>query len=499
MLLFAGFQVWVWFGLDVQRQDKIMRSLGAGFLAVVLVVLWWLLYSRTRWKPRLGVFALVLVVGVGVGSLFRFRTVTGDLMPVLEPRWRQSSVTAVTDTNLLASAPGFVLADFPQFLGPDRRVNLAGIELSRDWHQQPPRQLWRRPVGAGWSGFAVAGKAAVTLEQDGDNEVVACYDLLTGEPRWRHAYAARYDTPVGGLGPRTVPTIVGDRVVTLGATGVLNCFTLAGGRPLWTVDILAENGASVPDWGLAGSPLVHEGRVIVSAGGSDGRSLVAYDLGTGARHWSGGGARAGYSAPTLGVLDGFEQVLIFNQNAVAAHDPADGRVLWEYPWGKGQPHVALPIVVSSNTLFVSSGYGIGAELLEVRRDAAGKWSAEQVWRSIRMKAKFTNVARRGDFIYGLDDGMLACLDLNDGSQRWKEGRYGHGQMIMVDGLVILTAEDGGIVLLEPTPDAPNELARIEAFDHKQWNPPALAGQLLLVRTDREAACYRLPLLQNPGR
>lgn len=491
LLGLTGYLLWIWIGMDVQRQDKNLHTGATLAIGLGLVLLWWLLLSRTRWKLRLGLFGLALAVGAAFAVMFKFRDVTGDLVPVFEPRW--SSARNLEQPNQTIDASQMVLRDFPQFLGPDRSVTFVGVELARDWHQRPPQLVWRRSVGAGWSGFAVAGERAVTIEQDGENEVVTCYHLLTAEPLWRHADPARYDSPIGGVGPRTVPAIVGDRVITLGATGVLNCLDLADGSPFWTVNILTDNDGKVPEWGLAGSPLVQDGRVIVSAGGTNGRSLVAYDLETGARVWSAGDSRTGYSSPMLGTLGGTEQLLIFNRDGVAGHAAESGALLWKYPWGTGHPHVALPIVVSSNTVFVSSGYGIGAELIEVDRAGEG-WSAERVWKSMRMKAKFTNVARRGEFIYGLDDGMLACLDLTDGSQRWKEGRYGHGQMIMVNGLLILTAEGGDVILLDPTPEGPNELARFNAFDHKQWNPPALAGQLLLVRTDREAACYRLPLV-----
>jgi outer membrane protein assembly factor BamB len=152
------------------------------------------------------------------------------------------------------------------------------------------------------------------------------------------------------------------------------------------------------------------------------------------------------------------------------------------------------VVVSSNRVLFSSGYGVGAELLEVVRTDSGKFTAKLVWKSIRMKAKFAHLFARDGFLYGLDDGILACVDLADGSQRWKEGRYGHGQGLLVGELYLLLAESGELVLLRPTPDAPNELARLRAFDSKTWNPPALSGDLLFVRNDQEAACLRLRIL-----
>jgi outer membrane protein assembly factor BamB len=335
------------------------------------------------------------------------------------------------------------------------------------------------------------------MEQHGPDEVITCYHLLTGEQIWTNAYPARYESPAGGVGPRTVPLIVSNRVYALGATGFLNCLDRDTGQSLWLKDVLGENSAPLPQWGVAGSPLHHDGKIIVNPGGTGGRSLVAYAAASGGLAWSGGDAPCSYGSPALMTLAGVEQILMFNQPSITSHDPATGAVLWEHPWRGDQPRVALPVAVSPDTVLFSSGYGVGAELLRVARPDSG-WVVESVWRSIRMKAKFANMIRKDGFLYGLDDGILACLDLADGSQRWKEGRYGHGQLLLVGDLLLVTAENGEVVLLEPTPDAPNELSRFTAFDHKQWNPPALAGQLLLVRTHREAAAYVLPLLTEPA-
>jgi outer membrane protein assembly factor BamB len=195
----------------------------------------------------------------------------------------------------------------------------------------------------------------------------------------------------------------------------------------------------------------------------------------------------------LATLAGSLQVLAFNNGSVSGHDPAAGTTLWEHPWGNGNVVCASPVVVSSNRVLFSSGYGVGAELLEISPSATGKFSVNQIWKSIRMKAKFAHLYVRDGFLYGLDDGIFACVDMQDGSQRWKEGRYGHGQGLAVGDLYLLMAESGELVLLRPTPEAPNELARHRVFDAKTWNPIALSGDLLLVRNDREAACLRLKL------
>ncbi|MBI5684146.1 MAG: PQQ-like beta-propeller repeat protein [Verrucomicrobia bacterium] len=464
----------------------------------VLVLLWLMFFSRLPWKTRwLALGIAVCVVGLPV-ALFEIHGVTGDLVPIIKPRWR--SVTPVETESKAGLPVGLdkqtpaVAPLWPQFLGPFRNSTLPdGPKLARDWTKQPPQKLWRQPIGPAWSGFAVAGERAITLEQRGTNEVVACYELRTGTVLWSHADAGRYANTVAGEGPRTTPAIVGDKVVTLGGTGILNCLDLATGRAIWSENILTENERRVNIWGTAGSPLVLGGSVIVNPGGNKGRSLVAYRLADGGRAWGGGDDGSGYSSPCAAVLCGVPQVLIFNDHAVFGHDQATGRVLWEYSWNPAHAHVTQPIVLEGDRVLVSSGYGEGSQLLQLQRDGAGRFTVKQLWRTRKLKSKFNNMVVRDGHVYGLDDGTLACVDLATGQLKWREGRYGHGQFILVRDLLIITAENGDVALVEPVPVGRRELTRFPAITGKTWNPPTLAGDLLLVRNDEEAACYRLPL------
>ncbi|MDP3069393.1 MAG: PQQ-like beta-propeller repeat protein [Opitutaceae bacterium] len=477
-------------------QQKNMTSMGIVLGVFALLLIWWTCFSRARWRLRLGVTLGVLgALGLGAG-IFRIKGVSGDLVPILVLRWEKTDRAAPATAPAAAALPAVdtrARADFPQFLGPDRTGVLAGPALDPDWAARPPRELWRRKVGAGWSGFAIAGPRAITQEQDGPRELVVCYDLASGRVLWTHGDAARYDNPIGGEGPRATPTIVGDRVFTLGSTGRLNALDLATGRVLWTRDLIADTGATMPEWGYAGSPLVLDDRVIVSAGGKADQSLLALRAATGERIWASGTAAAGYGSPFVATLAGRRQILAYNHRRITAHDAADGAVLWEYPWGRGYPHVAVPVIAGDNRVVFSAGYGVGSELLEIKAAPGGGLAAERVWQSLKLKAKLANPVARDGFIYGLDDGMLTCLDLRDGAQKWKEGRHGHGQSLLVDDLFLLMAEDGELLLLKPTPEGPGELRRHRVFSSKTWNPLALAGDLLVVRNDLEAVCLRLPL------
>ena len=470
-----------------------------GVAALVLSLLWVMCFSRLTWRRRWWILGSAAAILALPSALFEIHGVTGDVMPILKPRWQRGNLP-VAESRTAGNA---VVVDkpmpagaglWPQFLGPFRNSMLPdGPKLARDWAAQPPQKLWRQPIGPAWSGFAVAGERAVTLEQRGKNEAVVCYELHTGRVLWSHADAGRFANTIAGEGPRTTPAIVGGKVVTLGGTGILNCLDLATGRVVWSKNVIAENQGHVNIWGTSGSPLVLGDSVIVNPGGKNGRSLVAYRLGNGERIWGGGDDNASYSSPATATLCGVAQVLIFNDQAVFGHEQSSGRVLWEYPWNAGHEHVAQPIVLEGDRVLVSSGYGEGSRLLQVQRDGAGRFTVKQLWRTRKLKAKFNNMVTRDGCVYGLDDGTLACVELATGALKWREGRYGHGQFILVRDLLIITAENGDVALVEPVPSGRRELARFPALTGKTWNPPALAGDLLLVRNDEEAACYRLPV------
>jgi outer membrane protein assembly factor BamB len=434
----------------------------------------------------------IVMAGALAGG-FRIRGVDGNLVPILEWRWGTRAIpqpTATTPSPAVEAPPG--ATDFAQFFGPNRDGVLAGPRLTTDWSAQPPERLWRQPVGAAWSGFAVAGGVAVTQEQRGPEEGVAAYDLATGRPLWWQADQTRYTSTLAGEGPRATPTIAGSRVLTVGATGVFNCLDLTSGQVVWRKDFLGEAGATQPDWGFSGSPLVLDDMVVLNPGGGANRALMACSITDGAVRWTGGTGGPSYSSPLVTTLGGVRQVLLFG-GSLTAHDAGTGAVLWSFPWPGGHPHVAMPVRVGEADWILSSGYGTGSARLTVARDETGNWSATEVWRTNRMKSKFSNPVLHRGHLYGLDDGVLACLDVATGELKWRDGKYGHGQVLLVGEHLLVMAEKGDVVLVDPQPDSLRELTRFSALTGKTWNPPALAGAYLVVRNDVEAACYRLPV------
>jgi outer membrane protein assembly factor BamB len=331
----------------------------------------------------------------------------------------------------------------------------------------------------------------VTHEQAGEEEALTCRDALTGALLWTHGEPGHYATTIAGEGPRATPTIAGGRVYALGSLGTLVCVDLATGTRVWRHSLHDELGAGVPGWGFSGSPLVADGRVIVSAGGSDGRSVAAFDAKTGALLWAKGDEGNSYGSPFPAVLDGVPQVVVFGGRSVAAHDAATGTLLWRQAWGVGQPLVAVPVVAGPDRLMVSAGYGVGAELFSVRRGLDGAWTNRSEWASKKLKAKFANPVRFGNLAVGLDDGILAAIDLADGRQLWKDLRLGHGQGVRCGGILLVLSESGELVALRPDAAGPHELARLKVFSGKCWNPVAMAGDRLYLRNDAEAACYRI--------
>jgi len=498
-LLLAGAIAAVWLVPDWTRQYRVMATGAGGLLLLACALLWILALSGWRAKHKLfAVAACVLAVGALCASV-RIEGVSGDLVPVLSWRWSSPPELEKPGTPRPVAAPAALdPLDYPRFLGSQGDSKVRGVRLARDWSARPPRLVWRRPVGAGWSSFAIAQGRAYTQEGRGEEECINCYDLARGEPVWIHAYPARFETTIGGEGPRATPSVAGGSVFALGATGILSCVDASTGEKRWSRNIVEENGARVPEWGKSCSPLVAGERVLVSAGGKGGRSLVAYHASSGERIWSGGDARSGYASPLLAELAGSAQVVVFNSDSVAGHDLETGRVLWSHPWIKEHPNVAQPVALGGGRLLVSSGYGVGAALLEVERAPDGAFRASELWRQRTLKSKLSNIIERQGRVFGLDDGILVCLRLEDGERAWKGGRYGHGQLLLVEDLLIVQAENGDVALVEASEEGHRELGRVSPLSDKTWNHPAFRPPYLLVRNHKEAVCLELPLLPASG-
>lgn len=345
-------------------------------------------------------------------------------------------------------------------------------------------------MGGGYASFVVADGVAFTIEQRREQEVVAAYHVETGRELWTHGWEARF-TESTGDGPRATPTWDAGRIYALGGTGELRCLDAKTGRALWSKNILRDNGASNLQWGMAAAPLIVGDKVIVQPGGSSNKSVVAYNKMTGAPAWKVLNDQASYTSPMLVTLAGRPQVLAVTARRVVGLAPEDGSLLWEHPWANSSGiNIAQPIVVSPDRFFISAGYGKGASLVEVT--AAGKaLSARQVWENNSMKNKFNSSVFHEGHVYGLDEGILSCVDVSTGERKWRGGRYGYGQVVLVGGMLVVTTEEGEIVFVKPTPAQHSEVARFPALEGKTWNVPAVADGRLFVRNETQMACYKL--------
>ena len=383
-------------------------------------------------------------------------------------------------------------ADWAGFRGPARDGIVRGVQIDTDWSQKPPLALWRRPIGPGWSSFAVHGNLLYTQEQRGDDEIVACYNLTTGEPVWRHRDAARFWESNAGAGPRATPTLSGGRVYTFGATGILNALDARSGSVIWSRNAASDTKRKVPGWGFASSPLVVGHVVIVAAAGT----LAAYDVVTGDPRWFGPTGGFGYSSPHLSTIDGVAQVLLLNGEGAISVGPSDGTLLWKHAWRCDS--IVQPAVTADGDVLIGSGSGISTEVgmrrIAVVREPGG-WIVKERWTSTGLKPYYNDFVVHEGHAFGFDGSILACIDLEDGKRKWKGGRYGHGQLVLLpdQDLLVVLSEEGELALVKAAPDQFTELARFPAIEGKTWNHPVLVGDVLLVRNGEEMAAFRLSL------
>jgi len=509
-------------GTNVNSSNVSMAKMGAVLFGLGLILLWAL---RMPWWRKRYVWSTVFVI-LGLSfALFRYEGMNGNFLARFVPRnWVQDLVLGGSADTLLerhrqtqGKADGLADLtiqpnDWPEYRGPKRDGIVFGPKIARDWRANPPKEVWRQPIGAGWAAFSIANGFLVTIEQRRDQEVVACYEAPTGKEVWTASWETRFSEQLGGIGPRATPTIAGGDAFAFGAKGRLVCLDGKNGQEKWAVETLADNENIT--WAMSGSPLVVDDLVIVNPGAQSesaaGRAVRAYDRKTGKEVWAAGKKKAGYSSPHLATLGGKKQVLVFDGVGLGGYDLNSGTELWRFPWATYQGiNVAQPIVVDDKTVFIASDYGgeaTGGVLLRIA-EAGGTWTATQVWRtkSTVMRCKFTSPVRRtdskGDFVYGLNDGYLECIDLKTGKQMWKDERrprmgegFGHGQILLCDDLIVgLTEESGELVLVEATSEEFRELGRIPAMKRgsKTWNNPAMAGGRVYIRNAEEMACYDL--------
>jgi outer membrane protein assembly factor BamB len=512
VLTIAALQ-YVWFGLDTQRANLVIATFAVAITSALWFLFWLVFRSRIPSRPKWITVSIVICLVAITGSSFKIKGYTGDLVPIIGLRWsfdsNRPSKMDESDKPQAQADVSSAPAEFtwPQFLGPARNGVVSNVALDPDWESRQPTEIWRWSIGseAGFSSFAVDGGRIITQLQDADQEVIVCCNIRTGTELWRYSYAARYQSELGGVGPRATPAVDESRVYAYGATGILTCLDSTQGQLIWQRNVVDEHGADVLEWGHSCSPLVLDGRVIVSTGlkrrddiSQKFATLAAYDKQSGKRIWSAGSDSAGYASPIHATLAGVPQIVMVNSSSITGHELTTGNVLWKTDLSVAHPIASQPAVFKDNQLLISKGYGVGAKLIQITRlDSDGALDVKTIWKSARvLQTKYTSAVIHGNYAYALSDGRPECIDLTaDGRRRWKaRGDYGHGQMLLIGGLILVQCEGGDVALLETNPKKLVEIARFTAFDYRTWNSPVVVGNLLLVRNDHEMACFELPLL-----
>jgi len=231
--------------------------------------------------------------------------------------------------------------------------------------------------------------------------------------------------------------------------------------------------------------------VIVTPGGLQGKSIVAYDRFTGEPVWRALNDRAGYTSPILATLSGRRQIVWISAQRAVGLAPENGELLWEYAFpAQNDMNCSQPVIVDDAHVLLSSSPGPGAALLEISKTGE-TYAAHAVWANNRMRNKFNSSVLYQGYIYGFDDAILACIDAKTGDLKWKGGRYGFGQLLLAGGYLVVVTEQGDVVLVRATPESHRELARFSAVEGRTWNIPAIDNGLLLVRNSTEMACFRL--------
>jgi outer membrane protein assembly factor BamB len=465
----------------------------------------WLLVAR--WLPegvhRAGL-PVVLVLAWAAFLPIRMDGLSGDTQ--YEIRWRWTPTAEERYLARLANRGGSVASsrealalqpgDWPGFRGPNRDGVVRGLRVGTDWEAAPPRLVWKQLVGPGWSSLAVVGDRLFTQEQRGPSEAVVCLDALTGRENWAHLDRIRFEEGIAGIGPRATPAFADGRLYTLGATGILNCLDAATGERKWFRDIAAESGAAVPKWGFVSSPLVISGMVVVFAGGEGDKGLLAYHADSGKPAWAAAVGRNSYSSPQPATLGGVPQILFFSERGLTAFDPATGAVLWEHAEpgaGPSLPRSLQPQPVGDSQIVLAAEADPGTALVDLKRGGTS-WAAARRWASKEMRPSFNDFVVSDGFVYGFDGGLFCCVDLATGKRRWRQGRYGHGQVLLLaeQRLLLVAAENGDVVLLAADPAGHREFGQFPAIEGKTWNHPAVAHGRLYVRNSAEMACYDLP-------
>ncbi len=392
---------------------------------------------------------------------------------------------------LAAASVASADAPWPQFAGPTRDFNVAGVEIPSVWPESGPKRLWQHDLGDGYSSIVVADDTLYTMyHADGKDHVVAL-SPEDGAVRWDFAYDAPFpkDTDTSfGPGPRSTPLVAGDRLVTVSVGGLLHCLDRKSGNPLWQHDLVKEYGGNVPTFGYAASPLLFEDRVIVAVGG-EGKGVVAFRLADGSIEWATGDDKCAYSSPVIIDVDGQKQLVVLMAKQIVAMKPENGDRLWTFAHETfADVNAALPVWGRDNLLFVTSAYRTGSRMLKLKRDGGGT-DVEQVWNAERIGVHHGAVVRVDDMLIGsvgmMGPAFLVGVDAKSGQQLWKQRGVAKANVMRVGERFLVLGEDGELMLAKADRKGLEVLCKAAILERSSWTPPTVVGARLYLR-DRKS-------------
>lgn len=367
--------------------------------------------------------------------------------------------------------------DWPHWRGPNFNGISSETGWTTKWPAEGPKQLWKASVGTGFSSMSVVGNHVYTMGNSADQDTVFCFDAASGKVVWKHSYACALDPKYYEGGPSVTPTVAGNRVFTLSRKGDVFCLDANSGKVVWNKNVAKEVGAEIPTWGLAGSPYVEKDRVYLNVGAAG----TCLDAKTGNVIWKSGTEAAGYSTPEPATFDGKDCLIIMAKKTVVAVDKKDGHALWTYPWETQYDVNATQPIVDGNKVFISSGYGHGCALLDVKDNKPTK-----VWENKNLRNHINSSVLQEQFLYGFDGDAnhgsgFVCLAMGSGDVKWKNEQYKTGSLMVANHKLIILSDKGELIIAEVSPDGFKALAQAQVLGGRCWTQPVLANGRIYCR------------------
>jgi outer membrane protein assembly factor BamB len=384
-----------------------------------------------------------------------------------------------------------VIADWAQFLGPNRDGTIKDETLVKGWLGDKLSEKWRVPIGEGYSGIVVNDNSLFSMDSNGNDEFVFSLSTINGKEQWRVRTGSSPRDVYGGYGPRVTPSLDGNSLFTVSAEGDLIALRQDNGQILWKRQLLKDLGWRPPAEGTSSSPLVSDGRIYLIIGGSEGKAVAAFDRNNGKTIWTSQDDRTSYSSAMRWDFERKPQVLFLTGSNLFSVDSGSGKLLWKYSWPTYDfVNVATPILIPPDRVFISSGYDQGAALLRVHQTGEAL-NVKEIWRNREMKNHFSNSVYYSGVIYGFDNAIFKAIAADSGQTLWREKGFGTGSVILAGSYLIILSDSGELLLAKANRQELLVKKRIQVLLGKSWTPPSISTSNIYLRNHTEAVCLAI--------